>query len=61
MARKVNVKVTVELLIHADDGADLDEVISQWASESCRYAETADVQTCDVLESEVLDSRSGGS
>ncbi len=55
--RKVNVKVTVDLLIRADDGANLDEVIRQWAAQAFLNGSDADVESCEVIDSEVTDSR----
>ena len=55
--RKINVKVTVDLLIRADDDADIDEVVEWWASSASRSGNTADIDEVTVIDSVVTDSR----
>jgi hypothetical protein len=56
--RKINVRVTVELLIRADDDADIDDAVSEWASRSTYTGPDADVEDVAIIgEPVVTDSR----
>ena len=55
--RKVNVKVTVELLILMDEGIEVAEVIEEMDYSFVSQVEGADIEDTQILDSEVTDSR----
>jgi ribosomal protein L12E/L44/L45/RPP1/RPP2 len=55
--RKVNVKVTVDLLIRADEGVSIDEVINEMEYNFTSNTEGADIEDTTIEDSEVTDSR----
>ncbi len=53
--RKVNVKVTLDLLIRADDDASIEDILEAWVNGEKN--EMGEVEDMTLLASEVTDSR----
>lgn len=56
--RKINIKVTVELLVRADDDANIDSIVEKWVSKlPTPCFDNADIEDVEFVDSQVLDSR----
>jgi ribosomal protein L12E/L44/L45/RPP1/RPP2 len=55
--RKVTVEVKVKLLIHADEGKDISEVINEMGYEFVYTEPGADIIDSEIVDYEVTDSR----
>jgi len=57
MSRKVYVNVTTRLIINADDGVDIDEVIQEMDYHFDSQVDGADIEDTEIVEHEITDSK----
>ena len=57
MSRKVYVNVTTRLIIDADDGVDIDEVIQEMDYDFVSNTKGANVENIEIVEHEITDSK----
>ena len=57
MARKVHVKVTIDLLINADESIEISEVIEEMDYGFSDKTGLAEIEDTEILDYEVTDSR----
>lgn len=56
MARKVYVEIKVRLIINADEGVDVDEVLDEMDYNFISTTEGAEIEDTEILEQETTDS-----
>jgi len=57
MSRKVYVNVTTRLIIRADEGVDIDEVLSEMDYSFTSTTRGAEIEETDIQNTEVTDSK----
>lgn len=57
MARKVYVEAKVKLIIHANDDADIDEVLNEMDYSFSDTTGKADIEDTEILDWEITDSK----
>lgn len=57
MARKVYVEVTVRLIINADEGVDVNEVLDEMDYDFISNTEGATIEDTEILEQEITVSK----
>ena len=57
MSRKVYVTVTTRLIIRADEGVDIDEVIQEMDYDFTSQTEGADIEDTEITDYEITDSK----
>lgn len=55
--RKVYINVTTRLIIRADDGQDIDEVLENMDYSFVSQSDGADIEETEIIDWEVTDSR----
>ena len=55
--RKVYVTVTTRLIIRADEGVDIDEVIQEMEYDFTSQTDGADIEDTEIRDHEVTDSK----
>jgi len=57
MSRKVYVTVTTRLIIRADEGVDIDEVIQEMDYDFTSQTEGAEIEDTEITDHEITDSK----